>query len=221
MSAAGRFSRWMAYEIGADIAQPYAAAYVDTAETLGSARDYLRDAYIGMEAIRQDGRRGGRMVSAGEWFHGASDRQSAVGQLSADFAAFQGDLGLHATEPSDVAWVIAVVVPTLHDWEVFAHKQEGSALAPWITEWSVFESWQLRLKSLRDLARSRGILLESPDPIPLPKTVWERADTGQGSSLDTWFGLLKTVIFGVIALTGLAGFYVIVKDVRGKVTVRD
>jgi hypothetical protein len=216
MSAAARFGRWMAYEVAASAVQPAARVYVDTVETATRARDRVRDIYIGAEAIRQDGRRGEQTVSAGEWFHGLSDRQAAIGQLGADFSALQGDLSLHAENPADIAWVIAVAVPTLKDWQTFAARVEGNALSPWVTEWTVFEQWYERLRRLRELARSRGIQLDSPEPVELPKTIWQRGREGSGTGADAWFGLLKTVIFGAIAVTGAVGFYVVARDLHGR-----
>jgi hypothetical protein len=210
------FGRWAAYEAAAHVAGPYARAYVDIADTASRARGRLRDAYVGCEMLKQDGRRGEHAVSAGEWFHGASDRAAALGQISADFHAFLGDLNLHATSPADAAWIAAVVKPTIDDWQEFANKQGSSTLSPWVTEWSVYESWQERLRRLRELAHSRGIVLESPDPVPLPKTIWQRGREGEGGGVDVMMGLVKTMLFGVLALTGVVGFYVLVRDVRGR-----
>lgn len=215
MSARG-IGRWAAYEAAAHVAGPAARAYVDAASTASRARGHLRDAYVGLEVIRQDGRRGEDTVSAGEWFHGLSDRQAALGQLSADFAALQGDLSLHATSPDDEKWTAAVVSPTLRDWQAFADRQAKSALSPWATEWSVYETWQERLLRLRDLAHSRGIQLDSPVPVPLPKTIWQRGNEGEGGGIDVVAGLVKTVLFGMLALTGVVGFFVIVRDIRGR-----
>ena len=210
----GRGARWLAHEAAAEITQPYVERGARMVVGAWSARDHARHAYRGAEIVKQDGRRGERMVSAGEWFHGLSDRQAAIGQLSSDFAALEGDLTLHATSPEDAAWVASVVMPTLHDWQTFAERQKKSALSPWVTEWSVFETWQERLRRLRDLARSRGIHLDSPEPVRLPQTVWERGESGTGSGLDAWFGLAKAAIFGVIALTGVVGVVAIAKDLR-------
>jgi hypothetical protein len=211
-----QFSRWATYEAAAHVAGPYARAYADAERMAKTAIGGARDVYQGLESIRQDGRRGERMVSAGEWFHGLSDRRAALGELGADFAALQGDLSLHAEAPADLAWVQAVVTPTMSDWQAFASKQEGSALSPWVTEWSVYEQWQERLRRLRELARSRGIQLDSPEPVALPRTIWQRGNSGEGGPLDAAFGLLKTAIFGAIALTGLVAFVVIVRDLRAR-----
>ena len=152
------------------------------------------------------------MGVAGEWFHGLSDRQNAIAQLGADFSALQGDLAHSATAPDDVAWIVSVVQPTLHAWQDFAQKQAASGISPWVTEWSVYLTWQERLHLLRQLARSRGIVLESPDPVPLPLTVWERSRTGEGGGLDAWLGLFKVVLLGAVAAAGLVGVIAIARE---------
>jgi hypothetical protein len=210
---AGRTAtRWLAHEVAAEVTQPYVERGARIFVGAWSARDHASNAYGALEVLRRDGRT--RTPVAGEWFHGFSDRSAALGQLGADFSALQGDLSLHAEDPADLAWVIAVAVPTLRDWQAFAAKQDGNTLSPWVTEWSVYESWWERLVRLRELARSRGIQLDSPEPVPLPKTVWQRGTTGSGSSTDALFGLLKVTIFGVIALTGVVGFVAIARELH-------
>lgn len=208
----GAVATWCAHEVIADVTAPIVAdaatAYVGIRDT----QTAVRRIYVGAEGVRRDGRRGERMISAGEWFHGASDRSNALAQLGIDFAALHGDLNTHAVSATDAAWVITEVVPALSAWEAFVAREASSALAPWVTEWTVYETWWDRLTRLRELARARGIILESPDPLPLPKTIWQRGAHGEGSPLDTWFGLLKTAIFAAVALTGFASFYVILRD---------
>jgi len=212
VSAFGRAATWLGHELAAEVTAPYvqrgARIFSDAATAAGGARD----AYVYTRAMRHDGLRGSRMVSAGEWFHGLSDRQNAIAQLGADFSALQGDLALHATSPADVAWTVSVVAPVMAAWQDFAQKQHASGLSPWVTEWSVYLTWQERLHLLRSLARSRGIELDSPDPVPLPLTVWERSRTGEGGGLDAWLGLFKVVLLGAAATAGLVGFVAIARE---------
>jgi hypothetical protein len=214
MGGAREIASWCAHEALASVtAEPVgraARAYV-TAQNTQTA---VRRIYVGAEGVRQDGRRGERMVSAGEWFHGASDRTNALAQLGIDFQALLGDLERHAISAQDAAWVITEVVPALRAWEAFVQREASSALAPWVTEWSVYEAWWDRLTRIRELARARGIILESPDPLPLPKTIWQRGAQGEGSPLDTWFGFLKTGIFAAVAVTGFVSLWAILAQFR-------
>lgn len=190
---------------------PALGAYASAAHAYGSARGVYR----GTRGLRHEsGRSHDRVVSAGEWFHGPADRSAAVAQLATDYQTLTNDLAQVATSPDDAAWTLAVIVPTLEEWRAFVHRVTQSDLASWVTEWTVFETWAERLRRLRELARARGIALESADPVPLPKTIWQRGAGGDGSRFDLLFALLRTVVYGAIAVTGAIGFYSVVRDVR-------
>ena len=73
--------------------------------------------------------------------------------------------------------------------------------------WKIYQRWWDRLHRARELARSRGVILTSPDPVPLPKTVWQRGADGTGSTLDAWISLGRKVFFGTLAVTGAWGLY--------------
>ena len=212
MGSAREIATWCAHEAAASYTAPIATraatAYVQGQDLVRGAR-FMR---IGLEGVKSHGRRGEHVISAGEWFHGASDRVNALSQLGIDFANFHGDLERHAVTPADATWVITEVIPAFQAWDEFLRRQAEGTLTSWVTEWSVYETWEARLRRLRELARARGIILESPEPLPLPKTIWQRGEQGEGSPLDTWFGFLKTAILGAVAITGFASFYIVLKD---------
>ncbi len=180
-----------------------------------AAVDGARGTHQGVRGLRREHGRGrDHVVSAGEWFHGPADRSRALAQLSTDFQTFTNDLAAVATSPADAAWVTSVVLPTLEEWRAFVAHVTSSDLASWVTEWAVFEQWAERLRRLRELARAHGLPLSSAEPVPLPRTIWQRGSTGSGSSFDLLFSLLRTVVYGAIAVTGVIGFYTVVRDVR-------
>jgi hypothetical protein len=151
---------------------------------------------------------------AGEWFHGTGDRANALAQIGIDAQALERDLDSAATTDADRAWLAEVAAPTFSAWKDFLARTAANRVAAYTTEWSVYLSWQARLKSLRDFARARGLVLTSPEPQPLPRTVWERAASGEGSKLDGYLALGKTAIVAAITLTGVVGFYTIVRDLK-------
>lgn len=212
VSGAREIATWCAHEAAATVTAPIVTRGARIYVAGQAAARGARFIYVGAEGVKSHGRRGEQTISAGEWFHGSSDRMNAIAQLGIDFAALHGDLERHAISAQDAAWVITEVVPTFQAWEAFVVRQANSSLAPWVTEWSVFETWEGRLRRLRELARARGLVLDSPDPMPLPKTIWQRGEQGEGSPLDTWFGLLKTAILGAVAITGFASFYIVLRD---------
>ena len=179
------------------------------------AGDSARSIWRGGQGLREmGGGRGARHYSAGEFWHGASDRRAAISQLAIDFKTFQHDLSSGDLSDRDREWVATVCTPTFESWAAFAGTENASALAAAMTEWSVFESWWERLRRLRELARARHIQLESPEPVRLPRTVWERAATGTGSDADVWISALKTGILGAMAIVGAASLYSIVRDFK-------
>lgn len=131
-------------------------------------------------------RDGSATLIGGEWFHGAGDRRVALAQLIQEFDALAADL---AGMPAD-SGIAAALAPTLDGFAAFAQSEARSTLAPWITEWSVYEIWYERLIWARLAARAAGVSLASPEPRPLPKTIFERGEDGTGSSTD------RLVVFG-------------------------
>jgi len=211
--------RRLASALAYEIAQPQIDRLRNVQAQARAARDAAGSVWRGGQGLRaMGGRRAfsdrARAQVGGEFWHGASDRRAAVEQLALDFRVFQNDLTSGQLSPQDVAWMALVVTPTLTSWQEFATHELSSGLASAMTEWSVFESWWERLRRLRELARARGIVLESPEPVRLPRTVWERAAAGTGSEADVWISALKTGILGAMALVGAASLYTIVRDFR-------
>lgn len=209
--------RRLASALAHELCQPQIAK-LRTAQTQArGAADAARSIWQGGRGLRELGGRrayADRAAMGGEFWHGASDRQAAIDQLDVDISALKHDLTSGDLPPVDVAWMAHIVQPTLDSWASFVDHERSSQLAAAMTEWSVFESWWERLRRLRELARSRGITLESPEPVRLPRTVWERAAAGTGSEADVWISALKTGILASMALVGAASLYTVVKDFR-------
>lgn len=161
----------------------------------------------GSLALRTMTGRGAHAVVAGEFFHGPGDREAAIASLSADFAALQADLTRGAVSPEDAAWALGDVVPVIDSWRAFVARQRDSMLAPYVTDWSAFETWQATLVRLRELAAARRIPLESAPPIPLPQTVWERGTKGTGSQVDFLFTAAKWIVYAAIGILGFGSLY--------------
>jgi hypothetical protein len=222
-------ARQLAQEVGIELALSAAApalnpAIIAVARGRGGVRD-ARDIARGAEGLVNAGYREpgshdlayglGHAVMGGEWFHGGSDRSNALAQLGIDWHAFANDLKAPTVSATDATWIAADVQPAIDEWAKFVQRMAASPVASYVTEWSVFESWSDRLRQLRALARARGILLTSAEPVPLPQTVWQRGASGTGSSLDAWITAGKTLVFGAIAITGVIGFYSLGRDVHG------
>lgn len=201
---------WLGIEAARTLAAPVTNGISDGIELSAGAYDHAADGIRGSQGLVRVG---------GEWFHGPGDRAHALAQIGTDFQIFQTDItsvvSPHA--PEDVAWVTMNVAPVIAEWLTFVTRVAQSKIAPYTTEWSVYAAWWERLHRLRDAARLRGIALASPEPVPLPKTVWQRGADGTGGSLDSAIVLGKTVVFAAIAITGLAGFYSVLRDVHGYV----
>lgn len=140
-----------------------------------------------------------------DWYHGTGDRRDALAQLRGDFDHLRADLASVApTSPIAVA-----LAPTLDAFDEFYQAETTSTLAPWITEWSVFEAWKERIAWARMAARAAGIPLASPEPTNLPKTMWERGQDGSGTGADRAFVFGRDVIklgLGVAAVIGIWKF---------------
>lgn len=228
MSSRG-LARQLAQEVGIEIALSAAAPALNPAIVAAQRGRYAgrsaRSIASGAEGLVNAGHRDpgahdsayglGHVVMGGEWFHGGTDRSNALAQLGIDWHAFTNDLHGPTVSATDATWIAADVQPAIDEWTKFVQRMAASPVASYVTEWSVFESWSERLRMLRALARARGILLTSSEPIPLPQTVWQRGSGGTGSSLDSWITAGKTLVFGAIAITGVIGFYSVAKDVHG------
>jgi len=158
-----------------------------------------------------------------ELFHTASDRVRAIAQLSTGFRALANDLAVwHASNkdhPDAVQiaqWFAADVTPTLEEWADFVGHESKSWWIKIATSWSAFEDWWDRLKQLRALARAHGILLQSVEPTPLPKTIWQKSADGQGSEATAILGVLKIGALSALAVMGAAALYSSIRGLRSK-----
>jgi hypothetical protein len=188
----------------------------DLADRLFRAHRHIDRGASALANLHARGHLGGTPAAThvgGEWVHGGSDRANALAQIGIDAASLEHELA-GVTSEADRAWVAASAAPVFSAWKEFVARLAASPVAPYTTEWSVYTSWRDRFVMLRNLARMRGIVLTSPDPPPLPKTIFERANSGEGSQLDGYLTLAKTAILGAITLTGVIGFYSIVRDLR-------
>lgn len=220
-----------AYERMADAVGPTVGAISEAHDAArGAARMYHATNEIKADRRTRDRdiRRGGQPVSSGEWFHGPEERKRALASLATDYAAFRNDLAITARGPndgrpgsdgrsgSDGAWLHAVVDPVLAEWERFLAHVNANDLSILTLEWNALEEWHERLARLRELARTRGIALASPDPVRLPKTIWERGGSGSGSAADTAVSFLKVGVLAVIAATGFVGFFSVIRTWRDR-----
>lgn len=156
-----------------------------------------------------------------ELFHTVGDRSRAIAQLSTGFKALASDLAVWQTSNKDLPeasitaqWLAADVTPTLEEWKEFVDHETRSWWTRLATSWETFENWWNRLKQLRALARAHGVQLQSVEPTPLPKTIWQKAGTGTGSEATALIGVLKVGAATALTLVGLAGLYAALRHVR-------
>lgn len=157
--------------------------------------------------------------SAGEIVHGDGDRLRALAQLETDWLAFGRDVAAAAAAPDApaplVSWASANVVPTIAEWEVFRSNESAGWSTRFATSWDAFEGWLLRLRRLRELARLSGVILTSPEPIDLPKTIWQKGEHGSGGEASTLWTMLKLVVYAAVGITGVVTLYAVARDVKG------
>ena len=163
-----------------------------------------------------------------ELFHTVADRERAIVQLMTGFHALSSDLALWVTRnkndpaASSVAhWIAADVTPTLAEWRTFVAREHKSWWTKMATSWETFEAWWERLKQLRSLARAHGATLQSAEPTPLPKTIWQHAEEGNGSEATAVLGVVKIGALAVLGLMGAAGLYTAIRGLREKGQVAD
>jgi hypothetical protein len=111
-------------------------------------------------------------------------------------------------------WFAADVTPTLEEWRAFVSHQNESWWTKAATSWETYEEWWDRLRTLRSLARAHGILLQSAEPVPLPKTIWQRGAEGKGSEATAILGVLKVGVFAALSITGAVSLLAIIRDAR-------
>jgi hypothetical protein len=160
-----------------------------------------------------------------EIIHTVADRMRAVTSLSTYFRVLVDDLATwqmaNTAAPNastSAQWFAADVTPTLEEWRGFVAQQEASWWTKAATSWETYEEWWNRLRGLRALARAHGILLQSAEPVPLPKTIWQRGAEGKGSEATAILGVLKVGVFTVLTITGALSMFMVLRDLRPKQT---
>ncbi len=143
--------------------------------------------------------------------------------LSTGFKALASDLATWQTANKDspdatttAQWLAADVTPTLDEWKDFAAREGASWWTRAATSWETFEGWWERLKQLRTLARAHGVQLQSAEPVPLPKTIWQKSSEGKGSEATALIGILKIGVFAALTITGAVSLYAIVRELKPK-----
>jgi len=158
-----------------------------------------------------------------ELFHTVADRERAIAQLSTGFRALANDLAVWQTSNKDhpdasttAQWLAADVTPTLEEWAAFVDHERRSWWTKLATSWETFEQWWDRLKQLRSMARAHGISLQSVEPVPLPKTIWQKSAEGKGSEATAILGVLKIGALSALAIMGAAGLYAAIRNLRSR-----
>jgi hypothetical protein len=219
---ADRVSDRVQDRIGAAIA-PYMPVVAD----ISSAR---RGAQRWWEASRAIGGRSEAERPATEigqeLFHTVADRERAIIYLSTSFRALVSDLAIwqesnkgHPDASINAQWFAADVTPTLEEWNEFVEHERKSWWTKLATSWETFPMWWERLKQLRSLARAHGIMLQSAELVPLPKTIWEKSAEGKGTEATAILGVLKIGAYTMLGIMGVAGLYGAVRNLRSKARV--
>jgi hypothetical protein len=158
-----------------------------------------------------------------ELFHGIADRKRATAAISTGFKALANDLAVwqaaNVAAPgasSTAQWLAADVTPTLDEWRSFAEHEDKSWWTKIATSWETFEEWLARLRQLRALARAHGVVLQSPEPAELPKTIWQKSAEGKGGEATALLGVLKIGALGILTIMGFAGLYAVIREIRPK-----
>ena len=158
-----------------------------------------------------------------ELFHTAADRVRALAQLSTGFRALANDLAVWLTSNEErpdatktAQWIAADMTPTLEEWGAFVTHVQRSWWVKIATSWDTFEQWWDRLKQLRSLARLHGVVLQSAELVPLPKTIWQHSEAGKGSEATAVLGVLKIGALTALSLMGAAGLFAAISRLRSK-----
>jgi hypothetical protein len=193
---------------------------IDIAARTGRAAHRLR---LGAQIGGRDEADKSLAVVGQELFHTVADRTRAIAMLSTGFKALANDLAVWQTANKDAPdasstaqWLAADVTPTLDEWRNFVEHESESWWTKLATSWETFEEWWNRLRQLRSLARAHGVRLQSVEPVPLPKTIWQRGAEGKGSEATALLGVLKIGALAILGVMGAAGLYAVVRDLRPK-----
>ena len=163
-----------------------------------------------------------------ELFHTVAARDRAIAQISTGFRSLASDLAVwqmsNTARPDarkTAQWIAADVTPTLEEWKAFVVRERKSWWTKMATSWETFEGWWDRLKQLRSLAGVHGIPLQSADPTPLPKTIWQHSADGTGSEATAILGVLKIGAFTALGIMGVAGLYGAIRNIRARAQASD
>lgn len=163
-----------------------------------------------------------------ELFHTAGDRVRAIAQLETGFRALANDLAVWQTSNTDhpdasktAQWIAADVIPMLEEWRTFVTRENKSWWVKIATNWDTFEQWWDRLKQLRSMARLHGVSLQSAEPVPLPKTIWQHSEAGNGSEASAVLGVLKIGALTALGFMGIAGLYAAIRNLRAKTQIAE
>jgi hypothetical protein len=180
--------------------------------------------WIGSRAIggRSEAQRSVTEVGQ-ELIHTVSDRKRALSQISTGFRALASDLTVWLSSNKDqpnastrAQWIAADVTPTLEEWNEFVAHEGRSWWTKLATSWETFEQWWDRLKQLRSLARAHGMELQSAEPVPLPKTIWQQGAEGKGSEATAVLGVLKIGALSALTIMGAAGLFAAIHNLRAR-----
>lgn len=158
-----------------------------------------------------------------ELLHTVADRARAIAQISTGFRALASDLAVWLSTNVDqpvastsAQWIAADVTPTLEEWSAFVEHEGKSWWTKLATSWETFEQWWDRLKQLRALARAHGMELQSSEPVPLPKTIWQQSAEGKGSEATAVLGVLKIGALSALTIMGAAGLFAAIHSLRSR-----
>jgi hypothetical protein len=161
-----------------------------------------------------------------ELLHTVADRARAIAQISTGFRALASDLAVWVASNKDqpdvsksAQWIAADVTPTLEEWNAFVAHEGKSWWTKLATSWETFEQWWDRLKQLRSLARAHGMDLQSGEPVPLPKTIWQQSAEGKGSEATAVLGVLKIGALSALTVMGAAGLFAAIHNLRSRARV--
>lgn len=209
------------------------------AEDLGSRASHgSRGAARGLSGVYRVGIAGRRRVAearsgsgsddevavGGALYHDDADREAALSAIDLGVARFRADVEPRATAvdapPARTQWWRVEVAPMLSEWSAFRARQ-----ADWIvrtaTEWSTYEAWVSLLRALRSVARTQGLVLTSPEPADLPRTVFERGGSGRGGPIEAAWTIGRVLLYTAIGVAGAVGVYTVARDARAWARERD
>lgn len=197
-----------------------AAPAIGVAGSIKRGYDGTRKVISGAQLVRANRRH----AVGQDWFHSVKDRQRALDSITAGLTQIATEIvQWHDQHPeqmqreSSVQWVESDVLPTVREWNEFASRERASWLVRAATSWGTFVHWQERVRNLRQLARAHGIVLETPELEPLPKTIWEESDNGTGNQVSSWLGIGKLVFGAAVTIAGAATVISVVRSLRKQI----